>query len=285
MRKFLLAAVAAAAIASPAAARDGSGYVGIDLGPMLAEDTKLDFDDGVREINNAVSPDYDIGFDIGLVGGYDFGFIRTEVDLAYKHAGVNEVVLGDLGGQACPTPDSCILDADGDGSVLSAMANLLFDFGEDDGLSGFVGAGVGLARVSIDTDFSGSFPTIPQTDFGFDDEDSAVAWQLIAGFRVPVSTNIDAGLKYRFFNTRELEFSDGADHLKGHWRSHSLLASFTYNFYSPPPPPPPPPTPPPPPPPPPATQTCPDGSVILATEACPVPPPPPPPPPPAPERG
>ena len=43
--------------------------------------------------------------------------------------------------------------------------------------------------------------------------------------------------------------------------------------------------PPPPPPPPPATQTCPDGSVILATEACPAPPPPPPPPPPAPERG
>jgi iron complex outermembrane recepter protein len=44
---------------------------------------------------------------------------------------------------------------------------------------------------------------------------------------------------------------------------------------------------PPPPPPPaaPATQTCPDGSVILATEACPAPPPPPPPPPPAPERG
>jgi iron complex outermembrane receptor protein len=43
--------------------------------------------------------------------------------------------------------------------------------------------------------------------------------------------------------------------------------------------------PPPPPPPPPATQTCPDGSVILATDACPVPPPPPPPPPPEPERG
>jgi opacity protein-like surface antigen len=47
----------------------------------------------------------------------------------------------------------------------------------------------------------------------------------------------------------------------------------------------PPPPPPPPPPPAPATQTCPDGSVILATDACPVPPPPPPPPAPAPERG
>jgi len=40
----------------------------------------------------------------------------------------------------------------------------------------------------------------------------------------------------------------------------------------------------PPAPPPPATQTCPDGSVILATDMCP-PPPPPPPPPPEPERG
>jgi opacity protein-like surface antigen len=41
----------------------------------------------------------------------------------------------------------------------------------------------------------------------------------------------------------------------------------------------------PPPPPPPATQTCPDGSVILATDTCPAPPPPPPPPPPPAERG
>jgi hypothetical protein len=47
---------------------------------------------------------------------------------------------------------------------------------------------------------------------------------------------------------------------------------------------------PPAPPPPPATQTCPDGSVILATEVCPAPPAPPvyvppPAPEPAPERG
>ena len=50
------------------------------------------------------------------------------------------------------------------------------------------------------------------------------------------------------------------------------------------PPPPPPMVEPAPPPPPPATQTCSDGSVILATDACP-PPPPPPPPAPEPERG
>ena len=60
----------------------------------------------------------------------------------------------------------------------------------------------------------------------------------------------------------------------------------TYKFgAAPPPPPPPPPAPPPPPPPAPATQTCPDGTVILATDTCPAPPPPPPPPPPPAEKG
>jgi HEAT repeat protein len=50
----------------------------------------------------------------------------------------------------------------------------------------------------------------------------------------------------------------------------------------PPPPPPPPPAPGPVSPPPPAVQTCPDGTVILATGSCAPPPPPPPPPPPEP---
>jgi iron complex outermembrane receptor protein len=66
------------------------------------------------------------------------------------------------------------------------------------------------------------------------------------------------------------------------------LAGFNYKFGAAAPMPPPPPVvapPPPPPEPPPATQTCPDGSVILATDACPAPPPPPPPPAPEPERG
>jgi iron complex outermembrane receptor protein len=68
-------------------------------------------------------------------------------------------------------------------------------------------------------------------------------------------------------------------------RRWMLGASYKFGGRVAPPPPPPPPAPPPPPPAPPATQTCADGSVILATAACPVPPPPPPPPAPAPERG
>ena len=220
MRNFLLAAVAAAAIASPAAARDGSAYIEGDLGVMLAEDTKLDFDDGTIHINNAVAPDYNTGWDVGLVGGYDWGMIRTELDLSYKHAGVNEVVLGD-GACAPTTPaEQCIVDSDGDASVLAIMGNVLLDFGDENGVNGFVGAGVGFASVNVDTDFN-------DDDFGFDDKDSAFAWQFLAGLRFPINPNLDAGLKYRFLNSRELDFGSGSESLTGHWRSHSLLATLT----------------------------------------------------------
>ena len=42
MRKYLLAAVAAAAIATPAVARDGAGYVGLEGGIMFPEDWDLE---------------------------------------------------------------------------------------------------------------------------------------------------------------------------------------------------------------------------------------------------
>ena len=42
MRKYLLAAVAVAAIASPAVARDGAGYIGVEGGIMFPKDNDAD---------------------------------------------------------------------------------------------------------------------------------------------------------------------------------------------------------------------------------------------------
>jgi len=181
----------------------------------------------------------------------------------------NELGFG-IGGDA--------IDVNSRGSVLSLMGNAMLDFGDDDGWSGYIGGGLGRARVKL-----------------AGDRDSAFAWQLIAGVRKAISANIDVGLKYRFFNTGDLKFNDDFDSgvvggisSRGKLNTHSLLASLIFNFGAPPAPvvvaPPVVETPPPPPP---ATQTCYDGSVILATDVCPQPPveTPPPPPEPTPERG
>jgi hypothetical protein len=105
------------------------------------------------------------------------------------------------------------------------------------------------------------------------------------------ASGLSAGLVYRYFRSK-VKLQDATnpaavESLDGRFRSHSILASLLFNLGAKPEPVAEPvaPPPPPPPPPPPATQTCPDGSVILATDACPVPPPPPPPPPVTPVRG
>ena len=292
MKKFLLAAAATAAIASPAAARDGSFYAGIEGGVLVPRDNDRSSDFDRRfpggEWVDFLGVDHDIGFDVDMIVGYDFGLFRLEGELGYKRASHNEYEIDENapgpfpGGGDEPVVPGAEIDADGRSSVTSGMINALIDIGDEDGFSFYAGGGLGVARVSQTIDKLGTHK-LHHKDWDH------LAWQIIAGVRTAISSNLDAGLKYRYFaaGTTKSDLYDAGYDARSSFQSHSLLASLVYNFgvREPAPPPPPPPAyVPPPPPPPPATQTCPDGSVILATDACP-PPPPPPPPPPEPERG
>jgi opacity protein-like surface antigen len=299
MRTLLLAAAATVAIAAPAAAKDGSPYVGIEGGILFPQKQtvfgSVDFTDPtLTDISrtDVASVRYKKGYDLDLIGGYDFGMFRLEGELGYKRAKAKSLNVSDAfitglnaGAGTAFTTDTNF-NIDDKASVFSAMVNGLVDFGGNGGVGGYLGAGAGYAKVKQFGSSNGKF-----------------AWQLLAGVYTPISDNLDIGLKYRYFRAGKSSGSDAFPFTAGtgtcgtatcsggtaffdtdsRFTSHSLLASLVYNFASAAPPPP---APPPPPPPPaaPATQTCPDGSVIEATATC--PPPPPPPPPPAPvERG
>jgi opacity protein-like surface antigen len=287
MRKYLLAAVAAAAIASPAYAQTSGPYVGIEGGLLFPKDTDLDADVTFVDplltdvtYDNLIDVDYKRGLDVDLIGGYDFGAFRIEGELGYKRAKVNELQLDqdfiddyeEATGEIITDVD---FDLDGSVKTTSYMLNALADF-DTGGMRIYGGGGFGRAKVKA-----------------VGDRDSAWAWQLIAGVGMPVSSNVELGLKYRYFRTGKLDFTENFDTTdadvlfsnNSRFSSHSLMASLIFGFGAPAEAPyvapvvetPPPPVAP-------ATQTCPDGSVILATEICPAPPPPPPPPPPG-ERG
>ena len=273
MKRYLLAAsaatigLAAVAVATPASARDRSAYFGLEAGALFVSDTDVEF-------NAAPGDDLDIdhkmGIDGDLIAGYDFGMFRAEAELGYKRSEHKdyEDILGSF-------------DADGRSSVYSIMGNAMIDVGQDEGVSFYAGGGIGMARVTHRLEDNGV------GGFGFRLQDRGLAWQAIAGVRAVVSQYFDLGLKYRYFRVANVDDQEEGFDLESDYKSHSILVSLIHNFNSPLPPPPPAPVvvAPPPPPPPPATQTCPDGSVILATDVCPAPPPPPPPPPPEPERG
>jgi len=256
MRKLAVAvALASTALASPALARDNSWYVGVGGGVMLVEDLDLD----IGTVNNAGTLDHRKGYDVEGTVGYDFGGFRAEVEVGYREADIKGGTFVTPGipqtpsGAGLPFTGSTRLN--GDSNALSFMVNGLLDFGDDDGLQGFVGGGVGVARVSVEPVFAGPF---------LDDSDTGFAWQAIAGVRAPISKNWDVGLKYRFFNASNLDLVDqvGRD-VSTRFRSHSILGTLTYNFggpevVAPPPPvvapPPPPPVVAPPPPPPPVCE-------------------------------
>src|SRR5689334_19095554 len=93
MRKLLFAAAATVALATPAVAKDGSPYVGLDAGLLIPQKQdvfgSIDFTNpAVADLNrtDVASLKYKLGYDVDLVGGYDFGMFRLEGELGYKHA-------------------------------------------------------------------------------------------------------------------------------------------------------------------------------------------------------
>ncbi|MEL7846620.1 outer membrane beta-barrel protein, partial [Citromicrobium bathyomarinum] len=232
MRNIVIGmAMASTMLASPALARDSQWYVQVEGGPMLVED--LDFD--VNGVEDQLTQDYDAGYDFGGLVGYDFGPVRIEAEASYREADADQLIVGTLGfpaGAGTRLAPAGQFPANGYVNSLSFMVNGLADFGPDDGLQGFVGGGVGVARTKVQTTINTNGAP------GLDDSDTGFAWQILAGVRAPVTDRIDVGLKYRFFNAQNIEMVDRlGDVLEGRLRSHSLMGTVTYNFGAPPAPP------------------------------------------------
>lgn len=304
MRKLAIAvALSTTVLAGPALARDGAWYVGGEFGAMITEDTDAGFTPGTTATTTGTaSIGFEEGFDGGGFVGYDFGAFRLEAEVAYKSADVEEFVTSGLTPPGVVGTSAIFTGGDGEVNVLSGMVNAMLDFGNEDGLSGFIGGGAGIARVDFD-----NVTAFTNTGAILDDSDTRFAWQVIAGVRQALSRNVDIHLKYRFFNVDDLEMVGfGGRVVNTDLRTHSLLGGITFNFGVPDPVPPcvapnyldangvcvsPPVVDPGPPPcpvgtnrnpatgaceaPPPVLQTCPDGTQIPATQTCPVVPIPP----------
>ncbi|MXO94533.1 OmpA family protein [Erythrobacter arachoides] len=265
--------VAAAALAAPAMARDGEVYLGADVGVVFPDDFDTDIDGAL----DAATTENREGWELAGILGYDFGFIRTELEGSYKEWDPEQITLGTSGiplfngvfGQPGTVIRNGSYPYGGEFRLTSVMANALLDFGGNEGIGLSVGVGGGRTYLGADTTASNSGPGY------LDDEDNAWAWQGIAQARMPVTDSIDLGLKYKYFKTQEFQLTDTVGRVNEFdIATHSAILSLLINFGGDepmavitPPPPPLPATPPPPPPPPappaPPVQQCNTGPYIV----------------------
>ncbi len=255
MRKFIVGvALGTTILAGPALARDQSWYIGAEAGAILLQNQLFDIRNaaGTTVTTDAIRSKYEIGYDVGGNIGYDFGPFRAEFEVAYKDNNLDAVTFEKpvppirlFSGSPSSATNRLNPGADGNARVLSFMANGMVDFGgKDMDVGGFIGGGAGIARVQ--------HSQLQVAKFGqafINDSDTGFAWQVLAGIYKPISKHVDLGLKYRFFNVPKVNtFTTNGLETETKYRSHSLMLTLAYNFFTeepaaPPPPPPPPPAP------------------------------------------
>ena len=233
MRKLSIGLLLAGTVlAAQAAMAQGAGpapgwYAGAGAGVNFREDAKLK-GAGVGDI------DFDLGPAALMNFGYRFGYLSLEAEPSIRFNS------GDTS------------TSDGNLTTLGLMGNLILDFFPQSAFSVYVGVGAGVAHSNYSKLKSAGGATLLS-----DDDDVNFAGQGIAGIRYTLNPNWTLNLSYRYFRTIDPDLKlAGGGKVESEDRSHSLIAGFTYHFYTPPPPPAPTPvaapTPPPPPPPAPA---------------------------------
>ncbi len=273
--KLLLAVASAVLLAAPslAFANDQGWYVRGNVGYGVVTD--VDF---VGDLSGDVEGEGNAAVSLGV--GYEFGNNwRVELDASQ--------LWNDLGAisQAGNTFSSMRL--------TTGMLNAIYDFSDFGSWEPYVGAGIGITRARLSAgayslptaNLPQNSPTCPGSNAcTFDNADTGVAWQLLAGLGYKISDNLTWDTQYRYLNVGDLDYvglgqnlslpiapnstlgggSDLATVASGAG-SHTVMTGLRYRFGAKA-------TPPPLPPPPPVQEyvKCKDGSQALTMADCPV---------------
>lgn len=264
MRKALLMLPLMMGVAASPAAAQGMG-----LGISARGEIRVGYDEVRPEIqilNDRFTDHFGVG---DLAYGAELG-----VD---AHV-LEGLVVGLYGGIDLSEVDGCEDDiiADGDEGCVDAGNNLYGGVraGIPTGDGGLIYGKLGLSRGK----FAGRYTNAAGTTL-IEGSDTVGGWHVGAGFELALTENVYAKAEYVHHRYKhafadDLSATDQFDPSR-----HTIMGGIGFRFggrrvapepvYAPPPPPPPP-----------AMRTCPDGTMVDASAACPAPPPPPPPPPP-----
>jgi OmpA-OmpF porin, OOP family len=170
------------------------------------------------------------GFARGATGSVAVGYglgngFRGEVEAALRQSTVNSLDNTFIIDDGAGTVNAYTPGPGGSVRTLSAMGNVIYDVPTSIGVTPFVGAGVGGARVearNLGPDRYGAITTGSKI---------VPAYQALAGVNVGVTDNLALGVTYRYFATDKVSInSDAGTPTKFAIRDHSVMAGLTWSF-------------------------------------------------------
>ena len=165
-------------------------YVGFELGGSRHADSEFS---ALFQGNTEVS--FDTGFTLGAAFGYQItDNFRLETNLGYRKSDVDKITLLTAPGVI----DT--LDGSGDMSTLALLANTYYHFDLGGPITAYVGFGIGLGIVDVDTRDTSRFISV-------DDSAATLAWNLMVGVSYGALDNVDLDLGYRYLGAIDPELT------------------------------------------------------------------------------
>lgn len=204
MKRSLIVFATAVTLSAPAVGmatpiRPGpyvSGFAGI-AAPQDSNSTTTDFSIP-QTFNERV--EFNPSINIGGTGGYDFGFVRLEGELSYKH--------GDMKGVTDQNSGTHYTNTDGSLGALAVLFNAFFDFHNDTPVTPYLGGGVGFAALHLSDTFATNTSTGAYGQLYQDSDDTVFAYQVGAGLEIALNRRLSLDLGYRYFGTAQANFTN-----------------------------------------------------------------------------
>lgn len=205
MKKTILTVAALAIIAVPMSsmAAEDNIYIKGNIGLGMVMDSDID---NMPDNAGTAKMSFDSGFLATGAVGYDFaGPFRVEGEYGWQKNDLDQLSYHNQLGNF----------QQGDLKTQTLMVNGYYDVDTGSPWSPFVGAGIGWAKVDLDT------PALP-----LGDNDDVFAYQLMAGVSYAIDDQWSVDAQYRFFGTQDATIQDADFSMN----SNDLMIGIRYNF-------------------------------------------------------
>ena len=194
-----------------------SGFIGVHV-PI---DTDVPSTDFITNISYDDRVEFDPGINIGGTCGYDFGVVRLEGEMSYKHSTIKTITDQTAGNH--------VRNPNGDLEVLAFMFNGFIDLHNNSQFTPYLGGGVGFAAMNLSDTYgiTTSGGTSKMTLLYGAGNDTVFAYQVGAGLDIALNRRLSLDIGYRYFGSSRANFnSDLAISSSMRYVSHTSTLGF-----------------------------------------------------------